>query len=398
MPGSTAKHTPLISVVVPVHGVRQYLTACLDSLLGPPGAPAGPEGPRPAAGPEGPRPAAGPEGLSLEVIAVDDASTDGSGGLLDDRAAEDGRLTVVRLARTGGPGNARNTGLARATGAYVWFVDGDDFLPDGALPAVAARLLADRPDVLLIDHEERYPDGSTSPSQGEPVLGTAPDGTFTLADAPRLINLTMTAWSKLFLREFLIGLDEPFRSGIHEDIPVTCAALLAGRISALDQVCYSYRRSRPGSFMATTSSAHWGVFSAYDEVLEKVRKLADSGDPVATPAVQRAVFERAIWHYSTVFQATAPGAGRAGRTGSRRTALVPRRERRRFFERMHADFLRYRPLGYQLPAGARGAKFRLIERGAFRTYVLLEPVNRMRVAARRRLARDGSGERATGSA
>jgi CDP-glycerol glycerophosphotransferase len=364
MPGPTAKHTPLISVVVPVHGVRQYLSACLDSLLGPPGAPA-----------------AGPEGASFEVIAVDDASTDGSGELLDDRAAQDARLTVVRLARTGGPGNARNTGLARATGAYVWFVDGDDFLPDGALPVVAARLLADRPDVLLIDHEERYPDGSTSPSQGEPLLGTAPGGTFTLADAPRLINLTMTAWSKLFLREFLIGLDEPFRSGIHEDIPVTCAALLAGRISALDRVCYSYRRSRPGSFMATTSSAHWGVFSAYDEVLDKVRKLAESGDPVATPAVQRAVFERAIWHYSTVFQATAPGVGRAGRAG-----LVPRRERRRFFERMHADFLRYRPPGYRVPAGARGAKFRLIERGAYRTYVLLEPVNRMRVATRRRLA------------
>ena len=101
--------------------------------------------------------------------------------------------------------------------------------------------------------------------------------------------------------------------------------------------------------MATTSSAHWGVFSAYDEVLEKVRKLAESGDPVATPAVQQAVFERAIWHYSTVFEATAPPIG-----ASRRTGLVPEAERQRFFERMHADFLRYRPAGYRLPAGAQG--------------------------------------------
>src|SRR6185312_6978493 len=100
-------------------------------------------------------------------------SQDGSGELLDERASRDSRLTVVRLARTGGPGNARNTGLARATGEYVWFVDGDDFLPDGALPAVASRLLADRPDVLLIDYQERYPDGSSGPSQGEPLLETA---------------------------------------------------------------------------------------------------------------------------------------------------------------------------------------------------------------------------------
>lgn len=360
----TSQDQPLISVVVPVYNVRQYLPACLDSVLG-------------AAG------TAAPGGPAVEVIAVDDASADGSAALLDDRAASDPRLTVIRLARNCGPGNARNTGLARASGAYVWFVDGDDLLPDGALATVAARLEADRPDVLLIGHEERYPDGSTAPSQGEPLLGGAPAGTFTLADAPRLINLTMTSWSKLLRREFLVGLDEPFRSGIHEDIPVTCAALLAGRISALDEVCYTYRRSRHGSFMATTSTAHWGVFSAYEEVLDRVRKLAESGDPVATPAVQRAVFERAIWHYSTVFQATGTGPG--GRW------LVPRAERRHFFARMHADFVRYRPAGYALPAGARGAKFRLIERGAYRTYVLLEPLNKIRVAIGRSLGKRKAG-------
>jgi len=351
---------PLISIVVPVYNVRKYLPACLDSLLGP-GAGSPPGGP------------------AIEVIAVDDASSDGSAGLLEDMAARDPRLAVVRLARNEGPGNARNTGLARASGGYVWFIDSDDLVPDGALPAVAARLEADRPDILLIGHEELYPDGSRGPSQGEPLLAGAPGGTFTLADAPRLINLTMTSWSKVLRREFLVGLDEPFRAGIHEDIPVTCAALLAGRISALDRVCYTYRRSRPDSFMATTSAAHWGVFSAYEEVLEKVRKLAESGDPVATPAVQRAVFERAIWHYSTVFGAAAQGAG--GRW------LVPSRDRRKFFARMHADFLRYRPAGYAVPAGARGAKFALIERGAYRSYVLLEPLNKLRVGAARSLGK-----------
>lgn len=352
---------PLISVVVPVYEVREYLPACLDSLLGRAGA-------------------ARPADPAIEVLAIDDASEDGSGGILDDRARRDWRLTVVHLDRNGGPGHARNAGLAKASGEYVWFVDGDDLLPGGALPAVAARLLTDRPDVLLIDHEERYPDGSSGPSQGDPVLASAPAGTFTLADAPWLVNVTMTSWSKLLRRTFLIGLDEPFRSGIHEDIPVSCAALLAGRISALDRVCYSYRRSRPGSFMATTSSAHWGVFSAYEEVLGKVRKLAGSGDPVATPAVQHAVFERAIWHYSSVFQATSPGIGRFG--GPR---LVPSQDRRQFFERMHADFLRFRPDGYTLPAGPRGAKFRLIERDAYLAYILLEPLNKLRVAGRRYL-------------
>src|SRR5215472_14832602 len=212
---------PLISVVVPVFGVREYLAACLDSVLG----------------------AALTDGKA-EVIAVDDASPDGSGDLLDERAAADSRLTVIHLPRTLGPGNARNVGLARATGEYIWFVDGDDLLPADALASVSARIERDRPDVLLIDYQERYPDGSTKPSAAAGLLGGAPAGTFTLADAPDLVNLSMTAWSKLFGREFLLGLDQPFLSGIHEDIPVSCAALLSGQLSALDRVCYVYRRGR----------------------------------------------------------------------------------------------------------------------------------------------------------
>ncbi len=314
------------------------------------------------------------------MIAVDDASPDGSGRLLDARASLDPRLTVVHLAGNAGPGNARNIGLAQATGSYVWFVDGDDLLPAGALSSVAERLMRDWPDVLLIDYEERYPGGGSRPNPGRSLLRAAPPGTFSLADAPMLINLTMTSWSKLLRREFLVGLDEPFRAGIHEDITVTCAALLAGRLSALDRVCYCYRRSRPGSFMATTSSEHWGVFGAYEEVLDKMRKRSDSGDPVATPAVQSAVFERAIWHYSTVLEAGRRGIGRFGSSG-----LVPRADRGRFFERMHANFLRYRPADYTMPGGARGIKFRLIERGSYRTYELLEPLNRLRVGAERRL-------------
>ena len=350
---------PLITVVIPVYGVRGYLGQCLDSVLGqvPPDWPAG-----------------------LQVIAVDDASPDDCGALLDERAAADGRLTVRHLPATAGPGNARNVGLADAAGRYVWFVDGDDQITAGSLTAIAAALaeLGDpEPDLLLIDYQDRFADGGTGPSPGTAVLASAPSGVFTLADAPAMIDLTMTAWSKLFRREFLTALGEPFRPGIHEDIPVTCAALLTGRIAALNRVCYSYRRSRGGSFMATTSSAHLAVFDAYQEVFARLDKLAADGSPVVTPRVRRAVFERAIWHYSAVLQTTGTGFGPVGRPG-----LVPRRERRAFFERMHADFIRYAPDGYRPPPGARGAKFRLIQSGAYWAYEALEPVNRARVALR----------------
>jgi CDP-glycerol glycerophosphotransferase len=73
---------PAISVIITVHGVADYLDRCLDSVLGQEGAPSG-----------------------VEVIAVDDASTDGSAALL--AARRDPRLTVIRNATPTGPGPAR---------------------------------------------------------------------------------------------------------------------------------------------------------------------------------------------------------------------------------------------------------------------------------------------------
>jgi CDP-glycerol glycerophosphotransferase len=332
--------------------VRAYLAECLDSVLGQASA-------------------------DIEAIAVDDASPDGCGELLDERAKADPRLTVIHCDRNLGPGNAMNVGLARATGDYVWFVDGDDLIPAGAIASVAGALVRDRPDLLLIDYQELSADGRTRPSTGAALLRAAPAGCFTLADAPSVISLTMTSWSKLFRREFLIGLNEPFRRGIHEDIPVTCAALLAGRLSALGEVCYSYRRSRRGSFMATTSTGHLAVFDAYAEVFDLLDKRAAAGDPVVTTTVRSALFERAIMHYASVLQAGGAGIGPVGLPG-----LVPRRERRQFFHQMHADFVRHVPDGYCLPAGARGAKLRLIQCDAYVTYELAEPLNRLRVALR----------------
>src|SRR5207237_1393890 len=83
-----------------------YLRECLDSILGQPL-------------------------RDLEVVGVDDASPDGSGDILDEYAARDPRVRPVRLAENVGLGPARNVGLDRAVGEYVWFVDGDAWLAPG---------------------------------------------------------------------------------------------------------------------------------------------------------------------------------------------------------------------------------------------------------------------------
>ena len=69
-----------------------------------------------------------------------------------------------------------------AAGDYVWFVDGDDLVADGALAAVAAALAASKPDVLLIDWVSSYPDGSTEPNPGAALLPAVPPGGCTLEE------------------------------------------------------------------------------------------------------------------------------------------------------------------------------------------------------------------------
>ena len=329
---------PLISVVIPVHGVEDYLDRCLDSVLGEP-AP------------------------WLEVIAVDDASTDGCGAIL--AARRDPRLRVISTPATLGPGPARDLGAKEATGEYVWFVDGDDELAEGALAAVAGALTRLRPDVLIVDFENLHPDGTTSPSGGARYL--AGPETRTLADHPALIHLTMTAWSKVFRRDFLAGLSISFGSSgpaPHEDVPVSTMALLtAERIGVLNRVCYRYRRARRGSYLAAASVANFNIFGAYQLIFKYLAERTDARAPI-TPPVYAAVFERAIWHYTTLLP------------------LVPRRRRREFFHRMSADFRRWRPGGFRFPPGLRGVKFRLAARDAYWAYSLLDPVNQLRVGLR----------------
>src|SRR5215467_12733981 len=177
-----------LSIVLPVYGVAGYLEECLDSILGQTGA-------------------------DLEIIAVDDASTDGSAAILDRYAAVDPRLHVLNLADNVGLGPARNIGLAEATGDYVWFIDSDDYLAAGALRAVVRRLRETTPQVLLIDfaREDVTGDTTRSPLRKRLLRLETPD-VFSAVEIPEVLRPLHTAWSRVMNREWLVGLDIPFQA------------------------------------------------------------------------------------------------------------------------------------------------------------------------------------------
>jgi glycosyltransferase involved in cell wall biosynthesis len=319
---------PLLSLVVPVYRVEEYLADCLDSLLG-------------------------QSFTDFEVIAVDDASDDGSAAILTRYAERDDRIRVVTLARNGGLGAARNMGITQAIGTYVWCVDSDDWLPAGTLAAVAARLEATQPDLLVTGYSRVYPDGTMEPhpvTEAGP-LSTMPD-TFTFAERPGLINGLWIACNKVIRREFLIRSGIQFGPGWYEDVAMVLPVMLvARRISLLDHDCYAYRQRPGGAITQTVSEHHFDVFMQWQKVFDFMDAVFQQERPGEFAILRPVIFGRMVWHLLQVL-------GHASR--------IPRARRRAYFRRMTEQYHRYLPPGnYPLLSGTDGIKQRLVARGAW---------------------------------
>jgi glycosyltransferase involved in cell wall biosynthesis len=339
---------PLLSVVVPVYRVEEYLSACLDSILD--------------------------QGFTdLELVAVDDASDDGSAAILSAYAARDPRVRVLRLPENRGLGAARNAGLAAATGDYVWFVDSDDWLTAGTLRAVADRLTATGADLLVTGFARVFPNGTVRENKVS-WAGPAPD-TFRLAEVPGLLKLLHIACNKVIRRRLLVELGITFRPGWYEDVAFSLPLMIAAeRITLLDRYSYAYRQRETGSITRTVSDRHFEVFDQWEFVFRFLGGRAD-GEELRAP-----IFARAVWHLLQVLN---------------HAARVPKRRRREFFDRLVALYRAERPAaGYPLPPGDEGVKHRLVARNAFLLFEALRAGRRMQVRMVRRAApprqRDGA--------
>ena len=230
------------SVIVPVHSAEPYVDECLRSVRG-------------------------QAGVDLEVIAVDDASPDGCGAIIDRHARESDRVTALHLARSLGVGHARNEAIARARGEYLLFLDADDtYRGDDVLAALDADLVATGdPDVLLFDYEERRPCGLSRRIS----LGGAP-GPRSVSGAERagVLRASWVCWNKAYRRDFVAEAGLRFPPGYYEDFAWSITALLAaGRVAVSDRVGVRFRRCRSTSISRGTSPRHLEVFDQIERIL-----------------------------------------------------------------------------------------------------------------------------------
>lgn len=218
---------PSISVVIPVYQASEYIDACLQSL----------------AAQDYPGP--------IECILVDDCGTDDS--MEKARlfaASHSGEFRFLRHDCNRGAAAARNTGMARAAGEYLYFLDSDDTLPPDALSTLAAPLAERHYDMVVGRYQESQPLEEPCPSLPD---GTVLEGAEILHQYLRK-QLSVIVCNKLYRTAFIRQNKLDFVEGIiyEDDLWSFQAAVVARSLYVVDRVTYFYA-IHPGSVMTATA-------------------------------------------------------------------------------------------------------------------------------------------------
>ena len=244
-----------LSVIVPVYNDAMWLDECLASVLD-------------------------EADTDVELVCVDDGSTDGSGEMLDDAAARcRGRSCIMRVIhqRNAGAGAARNAGLDAVRGDWILFLDGDDVLARGWLPLV--RTMAGRhpsAQMLGFGREESLPLKPVALGESREV------------DVARIVGFDVFErgmWQYAYRRELIAGLRFEHIILVEDKLFQGAALLRASRVAVTDDRAYGYRQ-REGS----VAHSEWNAANFGAEVAWRVKWLE------AMTAAGKTM-DRRLWRY-----------------------------------------------------------------------------------------------------
>lgn len=249
-----------LSVIVPFFNVESYIRACLRSL-------------------------ATQSFRDLEVIMVDDGSSDGSRAVAEEYCAADGRFTLVEQENQG-LGPARNVGVAHATGEFLAFADSDDLVPHFGYELLMGSLAQSRSDIAAGD-ARRFTSLWVRDSYAH-RLPFARTSIETHVRENALIALDRMAWNKVYRRAHWDEQALEFPSMLYEDYPVVIKAqVTAAAVDILEHPVY-YWREREGGEPSITQSK-WQLANLEDRVrsAELVLDYLEEHAPSVLPVVEK---------------------------------------------------------------------------------------------------------------
>jgi glycosyltransferase involved in cell wall biosynthesis len=253
--------TPLVSIIVPAFNVEAFLAQCLQSICG-------------------------QTYKELEIIVVNDYSSDSTGSILDSAAAADSRIRPIHLAENVGMHRARSIGVQASKGSFIGFVDGDDWVSHNMFEVLVHHALNEDADIAMCGATTVNPDGIFGPAK----VQFNDSQIFTTELLRRFCNLafgTGTLWNKLYKREII----EPYvtmKLGRDADsaedyiINVGCFAN-ARRVATIDKLLYHYvihpkSASRAGNEVSQfirTICAYAACLETYQSIFPQYLHLID---------------------------------------------------------------------------------------------------------------------------
>ena len=192
---------------------------------------------------------------NLEIIVVDDGSTDDTGERCDRIASKDARVRVIHK-KNGGLAASRNTGMAAARGRFIAFIDGDDWIDPDMYERMIGAIKEQGANAAICRYRQVHKTYIDDQSVDSAVLFEGQEALQYYVQETKEFSIQNAAWNKLYRRDVLEGLSFP-TGGWYEDILFTTWALSrTGRCIYLDTAYYNYIIDREGSYMNARINEH----------------------------------------------------------------------------------------------------------------------------------------------
>ncbi len=213
----------LISVIVTAYNIEQYLNRCMDSLLK-------------------------QTWNNLEIILVDDGSTDGTGQICDSYAETYQKVKVIHQ-ENAGPSVARNSGVAIADGEYIGYVDGDDWVEPSMYEEMLKACLEHKADIAICSYREVGEGCAESHPLGNVIPLSRQEALEWYISGHEQYHIYHSVWSKLFRRDVIADIRFPAGRKSEDIMYTTWALTKAEKCVFLDTAYYNYMTDRESSIM-----------------------------------------------------------------------------------------------------------------------------------------------------
>ena len=261
-----------LSIIVPVYNVEKYLKECLDSINE-------------------------IRNIDYELIIINDGSPDNSQKIIEEFCKKNKR-TKYYIKENGGLSSARNYGLEKAVGEYIWFVDGDDLVVASEFEKFYKKIEDKDLDIGIANYNEFFNGNKIEIKKIEKfqeldkIEILSGKRYFDLSDRKGLFGVT--AWRSIYRREFLIKENIKFEEGLifEDELFSRIAINRAKKVKYYDNYIYLYRQNVSGSIMNTDNEKLINYYKVANLLTEEISR--DKNVPISLKKVPISLYMKAL--------------------------------------------------------------------------------------------------------